>query len=52
MKKGTFIDYAVIMAARSNRKKRRNEKLNRLTTKAAEAVNSIGNKQSAKAVAA
>ncbi|HLA58641.1 MAG TPA: hypothetical protein VK622_07765 [Puia sp.] len=41
MKKSTFIDYTVILAALSNRKKRRKEKRSLLLSRAKENVNSI-----------
>ncbi len=43
MKKSTFIDYTVILAVLSNRKKRRKEKRNQFLSRATENVNSISN---------
>ncbi len=43
MKKSTFIDYTVILAILSNRKKRRKEKRNLLLSRAMENVNSTSN---------
>ena len=43
MKKSTFIDYTVILAALSNRKKRRSEKRKQLLLRALENVSSIPN---------
>ena len=52
MKKSTFIDYTVILAALSNRKKRRKEKRNLLFSGTMENVNSAVNQHPVKAVAA
>jgi hypothetical protein len=43
MKKSTFIDYTVILAVLSNRKKRRREKRKQLLSRAVEHVNTISN---------
>jgi hypothetical protein len=52
MKKSTFIDYTVILAALSNRKKRRKEKRNLLFSGKMENVHSASNQRAVKAVAA
>jgi hypothetical protein len=52
MKKSTFIDYTVILAVLSNRKKRRKEKRNLLFSGILENVHLVANQHPAKAVAA
>jgi len=52
MKKSTFIDYTVILAVLSNRKKRRKEKRNLLISGTMENAHSVLNQHPAKAVAA
>jgi hypothetical protein len=52
MKKSTFIDYTVILAVLSNRKKRRKEKRNLLFSGIPANVHLVSNQHPAKAVAA